>query len=45
MIKQRFGAFARSRRWWKQFRELVDKCVVHNVGRDFAISREESDCP
>jgi len=27
-IKRKFGAFVRSRRWWKQFRELVIKCVV-----------------
>ena len=44
-IKQKFGAFVRSRRWWKQFRELVIKCVVHNVERDLATSREGSDCP
>ena len=30
-IKQKFGAFVRSHVWWKQFRELVIKCVVHNV--------------
>jgi len=29
-IKQKFGAFVRSRLWWKQFRELVIKCLVHN---------------
>jgi IS5 family transposase len=26
-IKQEFGAFVRSRLWWKQFRELVIKCT------------------
>jgi len=36
-IKQKFGAFVRSRRWWKQFRELVIKCVVHNVERGMSI--------
>jgi Transposase and inactivated derivatives, IS5 family len=30
-IKQKFGAFVRSRLWWKQFRELVIKCIVHNL--------------
>jgi IS5 family transposase len=30
-LKQKYGAFVRSRVWWKQFRELVIKCVVHNV--------------
>ncbi len=40
-IKQKFGAFVRSCVWWKQFRELVIKCVVHNVERALAISREE----
>ena len=39
-IKQKFGAFVRSRRWWKQFRELVIKCVVHNLERALALSRE-----
>jgi IS5 family transposase len=39
-IKQKFGAFVRSRRWWKQFRELVIKCVVHNVERSLAVSHE-----
>jgi IS5 family transposase len=29
-IKQKFGAFVRSRLWWKQFRELVIKCVVRD---------------
>jgi IS5 family transposase len=33
-IKQKFGAFVRSRVWWKQFRELVIKCVVHNIERE-----------
>ncbi len=44
-IKQRFGTFVRSRLWWKQFRELVIKCIVHNVERNPAISHEECDCP
>lgn len=30
-IKQKFGAFVYSRLWWKQFRELVLKCVVHHL--------------
>ncbi|AFO58533.1 putative transposase [Natrinema sp. J7-2] len=44
-IKQKSGAFVRSRRWWKQFRELVIKCVVHNVERGLAISHKECECP
>ncbi|QLG61898.1 IS5 family transposase [Halorarum salinum] len=44
-IKLRFGAFVRSRRWWKQFRELVLKCVVHNLERSLAISRDKCECP
>lgn len=43
-LKQKFGAFVRSRVWWKQFRELVIKCVVHNVERDLAISHELRTC-
>jgi IS5 family transposase len=43
-IKQKFGAFVRSRRWWKQFRELVIKCIVHNLERSLAISHEECNC-
>ncbi len=39
-IKQKFGAFVRSRRWWKQFRELVIKCVVLNIERGLTISPE-----
>ena len=34
-IKQKFGAFVRSRVRWKQFRELVIKCIVHNIERTF----------
>lgn len=30
-IKQKFGAFVRSQVWWKQFRELVIKSIVHNI--------------
>ena len=30
-IKRKFGAFVRSWVWWKQFRELVVKCIVHNI--------------
>jgi IS5 family transposase len=43
-IKQKFGAFVRSRLWWKQFRELVIKCVVHNLELGLAISYEASEC-
>ncbi len=43
-IKQKFGAFVRSRLWWKQFRELAIKCVVHNLERALAISHEEDEC-
>jgi IS5 family transposase len=39
-IKQKFGVFVRSRLWWKQFRELVIKCVVHNLERSLAISHQ-----
>ncbi len=31
VIKQKFGSFVRSRVWWKQFRELAIKCIVHNI--------------
>lgn len=30
-MKQKFGTFVYSRLWRKQFRELVLKCVVHNL--------------
>ncbi len=51
-IKQKFGAFVRSRLWWKQFRELVNKCIVQNPERSLAISHggrmsvilRETDC-
>lgn len=32
-LKRRYGAFARSRCWWKQFRELALACIVHNLDR------------
>ncbi|WP_370518534.1 transposase [Natronomonas sp. CBA1123] len=32
-LKRKYGAFVRSRRWWKQFRELTIACLVHNVER------------
>lgn len=38
-IKQKYGAFVLSRRWWKQFRELVIECVVHNIERTLALFR------
>ncbi len=40
-IKRKFGAFVRSRRWWKRFRELVIKCVVHNLEQALTISHTE----
>ncbi|ELZ09105.1 putative transposase [Halovivax asiaticus JCM 14624] len=40
-IKQKFGAFVRSHLWWKQFRELVIKCIVNNLERGLAIASEE----
>jgi len=30
-LKRKYGAFVRSRRWWKQFRELALACLVHNL--------------
>lgn len=30
-LKRKYGAFVRSWHWWKQFRELVIKCIVHNI--------------
>ncbi|WP_396613861.1 transposase (plasmid) [Haloferax sp. S1W] len=44
-IKQKFGAFVRSRRWWKQFCEPVIKCVVYNLDRSLAISHERGESP
>ncbi|WP_254547192.1 IS5 family transposase [Halomarina pelagica] len=32
-LKLKFGAFVRSRRWWKQFRELTIACFTHNIDR------------
>ncbi|MFP4590728.1 MAG: IS5 family transposase [Halobacteriales archaeon] len=32
-LKRKYGAFVRSRRWWKQFREHVLACLVHNLDR------------
>lgn len=32
-LKRKYGAFIRSRRWWKQFRELTIACLTHNIDR------------
>jgi IS5 family transposase len=32
-LKRKYGPFVRSRRWWKQFRELLIACVVHNLDK------------
>ncbi len=32
-LKRKYGAFVRSRRWWKQFRELALACIVHNLNQ------------
>jgi IS5 family transposase len=32
-LKRKYGAFVRSRRWWKQFREIALACIVHNLDR------------
>jgi IS5 family transposase len=43
--KRKYGAFVRSRHWWKQFRELVIKCIVHNLERSLAILHEGGESP
>ena len=30
-LKREYGAFVRSRRWWKQFREITIACITHNL--------------
>lgn len=32
-LKRKYGAFVRSRHWWKQFRELTIVCLTHNLDR------------
>ena len=32
-LKRKYGAFVRSRHWWKQFRELVVSCLTHNIDK------------
>ncbi len=32
-FKRKYGAFVRSRHWWKQFRELVVGCLTHNIDK------------
>ena len=32
-LKRKYGTFVRSRRWWKQFRELTIACLSHNIDR------------
>ncbi|ELZ02313.1 transposase IS4 family protein [Natrialba aegyptia DSM 13077] len=32
-LTRKYGAFVRSRGWWKQFRELTIACLNHNIDR------------
>ena len=32
-LKRKYGAFVRSRHWWKQFRELAVGCLTHNIDK------------
>ena len=32
-LKRKYGSFVRSRRWWKQFREVTLACLVHNLDK------------
>ena len=32
-LKRKYGAFVRSRWWWKQFREIDLACMVHTLDR------------
>jgi IS5 family transposase len=32
-LKRKYGAFVRSRLWWKQSRELVVGCLTHNIDK------------
>lgn len=32
-LKRKYGAFVRSRHWWKQFREIVVGCLTHNIDK------------
>jgi len=32
-LKRKYGAFVRSRQWWKQFREFVVGCLIHNIDK------------
>ncbi len=32
-LKRKYGAFVRSRYWWKQFRELAIGCLTHNIDK------------
>ena len=40
-LKRKYGAFVRSRRWWKQFRELTIACLIHNIDRSFSVVKTE----
>ena len=32
-LRRKYGAFVRSRHWWKQFRELTITCFIPNLDR------------
>ena len=38
-LKREYGAFVRSRLWWKQFRELTIACLVHNIDRSLKVAK------
>lgn len=39
-IKQKFGVFVRWCVWWKQFRELLIECLVHDIETAFPDSKD-----
>ena len=35
-LKRKYGAFVRSRHWWKQFREIAVGCLIHNIDKELS---------
>lgn len=39
VISKKYGSYVRSRKWYKQFREVVVKCLVYNVNRAIQLKK------
>lgn len=38
-IKRKYGGYVRSKKWYKQFREVIVKCLVYNIDRAIQLQK------